>query len=392
VSAAAIPSAVAVTIRYPDHPLPGFRLNPFLTLTPMDNRRLILLLVFSFSLVMLWDGWQKQHQPKVEASAAANSSAGVPTPTPSAAGPAAVPGQSVATAAPAAVPAPKASIRTDLLVAEVSALGGDIVRLELTQHKSSEDPARHYVLFDNGEKHVYSAQTGLIGTGLPNHKTLFVLGAENVALKDGEDAVTLRLDAPPTADGVQVTKVMHLQPRQLPDRRGLRDHATAVAQAIAPHAYFQLTRDGKPAEQVEAFGVTTFTGPAFYTDAEQVPEGAAFADITDGDAKFPKTASDGWVAMVQHYFVGAWLRKARQREFFARSTQFNNLFSAGVILPVASIAPGAEGAVSSRPVRRSAGAGQARRHRPGPRPGGRLRLADRDRRAAVLGAVLVAQA
>lgn len=158
---------MAVTIRYPDHPLPGFRLNPFLTLTPMDNRRLILLLVFSFSLVMLWDGWQKQHQPKVEASAAANSSAGVPTPTPSAAGPAAVPGQSVATAAPAAVPAPKASIRTDLLVAEVSALGGDIVRLELTQHKSSEDPARHYVLFDNGEKHVYSAQTGLIGTGRP---------------------------------------------------------------------------------------------------------------------------------------------------------------------------------------------------------------------------------
>ena len=37
----------------------------------MDNRRLILLLVFSFSLVMLWDGWQKHNQPKAPATAAA---------------------------------------------------------------------------------------------------------------------------------------------------------------------------------------------------------------------------------------------------------------------------------------------------------------------------------
>jgi YidC/Oxa1 family membrane protein insertase len=108
----------------------------------MDNRRLILLLVFSFSLVMLWDGWQKHNQPKV-AAAAAGRPAGVPTPTPAAPQPAPPLCRArVATAAPAAVPAPKASIRTDLLVAEVSAQGGDIVRLELTQHKSSEDPAR----------------------------------------------------------------------------------------------------------------------------------------------------------------------------------------------------------------------------------------------------------
>ena len=73
-----------------------------------------------------------------------------------------------------------------------------------------------------------------------------------------------------------------------------------------------------------------------------------FADITEGDAKFPKTAADGWVAMVQHYFVGAWLPKeGEQREYFARALG-NNLFSAGVILPVASIAPGAEGTVSTR--------------------------------------------
>jgi YidC/Oxa1 family membrane protein insertase len=34
----------------------------------MDNRRLLLLLIFSFSLVMLWDAWQKYNQPKAVAS------------------------------------------------------------------------------------------------------------------------------------------------------------------------------------------------------------------------------------------------------------------------------------------------------------------------------------
>lgn len=54
------------------------------------------------------------------------------------------------------------------------------------------------MLFDKGEKQLYWPRIGLIGNGLPTHKTLFTLGAANVELKDGEDAVTLRLEAPST--------------------------------------------------------------------------------------------------------------------------------------------------------------------------------------------------
>ena len=234
----------------------------------MDNRRLILLLVFSFSLVMLWDGWQKHNQPKAPATAAAaGGTAGVPTPTAAGApGAVAVPGQP---AAPAPVAAPKAIIRTDVLVAEVSAQGGDIVRLELTKHHSSEDSTRNYVLFDNGEKHNYAAQTGLIGNGLPNHKTLFTLGATEAALKDGENAVTLRLDAPPTADGIKVAKLITFN-RGSYQAEVSYEITNGSGAPIAPHAYFQFTRDGQPAEQPGGFGVQTFTGPAFYTDRKSV--------------------------------------------------------------------------------------------------------------------------
>ena len=314
----------------------------------MDQRRLILFLIFSFSLVMLWDGWIKQNQPPAaQQQAAAGNTApvdgAVPTPTLSATpGQPVVPGEQAAQAAAA----PRTVVETDLLRAEVSAQGGDIVRLELKQHKASGEAGGNFVLLDDGTtRHQYAAQSGLIGEGLPNHKTQFQLPAGELRLKDGEDAVELRLQAP-EQNGVQVTKVMRFA-------RGsyLIDVAYEIrngsGQALAPHAYFQLTRDGNPAEQVEAFGVTTFTGPAFYTDANKFQK-VQFADITDGDAKFPKTSADGWVAMVQHYFVGAWLPKeGEQREYFARALG-NNLFSAGVILPVTSIAPGAEGTVSTR--------------------------------------------
>jgi YidC/Oxa1 family membrane protein insertase len=117
--------------------------------------------------------------------------------------------------------------------------------------------------------------------------------------------------------------------------------------SITPHAYFQLTRDGKAAETIEAFGVNTFTGPAFYTDAQKFQK-VSFEDIDEGKAKFPKQASDGWVAMVQHYFVSAWLpTPGAEREFFTQKVG-PDLYSSGVILPVAAVAPGGTGAVHSR--------------------------------------------
>src|SRR5512146_1375995 len=110
----------------------------------MDNRRLILLLVFSFSVIMLWDAWQKQSQPQQPVAAAptatsqtaAGSATAAAVPTPSAipgeAAPAAPAAVATATAAPASGIA-KTIVKTDLLVAEISAQGGDLVRLELTR-------------------------------------------------------------------------------------------------------------------------------------------------------------------------------------------------------------------------------------------------------------------
>ena len=314
----------------------------------MDQRRLILFLIFSFSLVMLWEGWIKHNQPpaaqqQAAAGGAAQADGSVPMPTLSATpGQPVVPGEQAAQAAAV----PRVVVETDLLRAEVSAQGGDIVRLELKQHKASGEAGGNFVLLDDGTtRHQYAAQSGLIGEGLPTHKTLFALPASELRLKDGEDRVELRLQAP-EHNGLRVTKVMSFE-------RGsyLIDVAYEIVnesgQPVSPHAYFQLTRDGVAAEQVEAFGVHTFTGPAFYTEVGKFQK-VDFEDLDSGKGKVPPPASDGWVAMVQHYFVSAWLpEQGVQREYFARPIG-GGLYSAGIIVPVSTIEPGATATIGSR--------------------------------------------
>ncbi|QDF99562.1 membrane protein insertase YidC [Azoarcus sp. DD4] len=309
----------------------------------MDHRRLILLLVFFLSLVMLWDGWLKYSRPPVQpAATAAAGSTGGAVPTPSAG---LAPGAPALPAAQAASAAPRVKVVTDVLRAEISAEGGSIVRLELEKHKATNDRSRGFLLLDDGERHFYAAESGLIGTGLPNHRTTYALPAGEQVLKDGEDSLVLRLEAP-EQNGVKVAKVLTFH-------RGSYlvdvsyEIANAGAEPLKAHAYFQFTRDGKAAEQVEAFGVTTFTGPAFFTDAAKFQK-VQFEEIAEGKAKFAKNASDGWVAMVQHYFVGAWLPAAGvEREFFARKVG-GDLYSAGAILPVSDVAPGASGKAEAR--------------------------------------------
>jgi YidC/Oxa1 family membrane protein insertase len=286
---------------------------------------------------MLWDAWQKHSSPKpavvarqTEAVPSVSAPAGVvPTPTLAAAGGGAV---SAAVPVAAAVVAPGAAtarIRTDLYAADISSRGGDITRLELVRHPDTEDKSKHFVLFDNGGKHIYLAQSGVIGEGLPNHKTEWKLVAGEHVLKEGEQQLEVKLEAA-AANGGKVVKtyVFHRGSYQIEVR-----HEGVAAGA---HAYYQVTRDGKPAEEQGSsmmMGVVTFTGPAVYTDGEKYQK-VEFADVLKNKAKFVQKADNGWLAMVQHYFVSAWLPATGiAREFYMRKVG-EDIYSAGVILPV----------------------------------------------------------
>ncbi|MRR52071.1 MAG: membrane protein insertase YidC [Rhodocyclaceae bacterium] len=313
----------------------------------MDNRRLILLLMFGLSLFMLWDAWQKFTHPQpvtTDVTAAAASRSGNSAPAAGAAGAVATPvapatAGTVPAAANAASNLPFVTVKTDLYIARISARGGDLERLELVTHHATEDKTKNFVLFDNGEKHVYLAQSGLTGEGNTNHNTVYTLPTAPAELKEGANEVVLRLEAPAT-NGLKVSKTytFHRGSYLIDVDQEIVNQGSAP---VAPYVYFRTVRDGKaPEDSSGGLGASTYTGPAVYTEEAKFQK-AAFEDITKGKAKFAAKADNGWVAMIQHYFVSAWLLPGKSEREFLISDLGSGLYSAGLRLPVAAIAPGA---------------------------------------------------
>ena len=322
----------------------------------MDTRRLILFFIFTFSLVMLWDAWQKQqaklNAPPPTPQQQARLAAGVPqpatplavpaVPTGSTAVPAPIPG-AVAAPAPGALPGlTKAVVKTDVMHAEIVSEGGDLRYVEFTQHKDTLDKTRNFVLL--GE-HNYFAQTGLLAQGidLPTHKTIFSLNAGSYELKPGEDKLSVRMES--GQGDVKVAKVYTFH-------RGsyaidvAYEISNGGAAPIAPSAYLQLVRDGKAPAGDSQF-LQTFTGAVFFNDRDKFHK-QDFGDIEKAKAVPVKPAPDGWVGMIQHYFAAAWLPQGNsQREFYSKKVA-ENLYSAGVIVPVGTIAPGATGVFTAK--------------------------------------------
>ncbi|MBS0335809.1 MAG: membrane protein insertase YidC [Proteobacteria bacterium] len=317
----------------------------------MDTQRLILFFVFSFSLLMLWTEWEKGQRPKPPAVTAAAQQpreakavpGEVPTPAPAA--------SPIQTTVPAASPAPAAlkgetiQIRTDLLVADIDTLGGSVTRVELLKHKETNDLTKNLVLL--GPEHQYFAQSGLTGDG-PNHRTLWRVLPGERALADGKNTLELRLAAE-GKDGLAVEKVYTFKRDSYVIDVALDIRNTGTA-PVAPHAYFQLTHDGKEAAAghsiAQSFGAKSFHGFAEYT-TEKKFEKIQYSDIDKGKFDHAKQASDGWIAFVEHYFVAAWVPSGGATRDYVVEKRPDGVYAARVVLPVPAIAPGATARVDA---------------------------------------------
>lgn len=298
----------------------------------MDTRRLILFIVFSFSILMLWDAWQKEQHP-APVGQIAHETAGVaqpPTPT------------TRAVDAPtkdsggALLTGERVKVQTDLIYAEIDTLGGDVRRLELLKHHDSQDKSKNFVLLEDDPKHLYIAQSGLIGNDLPTHKTPFSSAATQYRLAEGTNDLQVRL-VWAGVNGVKVNKVFTFHKGSyVVDVAYEIDNGSTVR--LEPHAYFQLVRNGRPPQDNPRF-ISTYTGPAVYTEKEKFHK-ISFSDIEKDKVSVPKLSDDGWVAMIQHYFLSAWLPANNQpREYYAKKLG-EDLYDVGVILPVGAIEPG----------------------------------------------------
>jgi YidC/Oxa1 family membrane protein insertase len=302
----------------------------------MDNQRLILFIVFSFSLLLLWEAWQGKHAPPPPAAVTASSVTGAntgapPVPTQALNAPAVAPAQ------PGFVKGARAVVETDVLRATIDSNGGDLRQLELLSYRETQERNQIFTLFEDDPTEPYLAQSGLLGKDMPTHRSAFQLNPGTYRLTRGASQVEVPLVWNDPATGVRVEKtyIFKRNSYQIAVRTRVINNGTHPVD-LTP--YYQLTRhSGAP--RGASFFLHTYTGPAFYTDTKKFQK-VTFKDIEEGKAEFEKTADNGWVGLVQHHFVAAWLPEGSvKREYYARALG-DGLYSAGVILAEGSLAPG----------------------------------------------------
>ena len=330
-----------------------------------DIRRTILWVIFGFSIVLLWDQWQafngKQATffPKstpVSAVATAPvmpsaSATSVPTPSTSS-----VP----AVTAPVAnlplglgvtlTPAKreKLVVSTDVFSLTFDTEGGSLVKSSFVKFKDMADKTAGFVLLDESAGRVYVAQTGLIaasgGGPLPTHKTPMTVVPGERTLASGQNELVVTFESQEIG-GIKLVKTYTLK-RGAYDIAVRHDIINASGVSLSPQLYLQLVRDGN-APLGESSFYSTFTGPAIYTEAQKYQK-VEFKEIEKGSMKVEKQATNGYVAMVQHYFASAWLMSdGIQRELFQRKVD-TNLYAVGMITSAGDVAPGTTKTIESR--------------------------------------------
>lgn len=330
-----------------------------------DIQRTVLWVFFGLSLFLLWDRWlvyngrpamfgtaptPQQAAPATPATtpaATVPSSAGVPQ----ASTPAAVPAPVAVDPTPAAGKLPPVVIRTDLISASIDPLGAVVSRVELLNLPVTpdwtasgviglvtgrrNDPNARTVLLEVSPNRVYVAQSGVIGGDFPNHRTPYTWVSGPTELQPGQDRLEVRFSA--EAGGVRVNKTYTFnRGRYAADVS--HEVVNLTDKPLSPSVYLQLTRDGnKPDGESALYYV--YTGPAFFTEQEKFRK-IEFSEIVErSKVQLPKAADNGWIGMIQHYFVSAWVPPPGvTREYYVRPVD-KNLYSIGSIVALPALAP-----------------------------------------------------
>lgn len=295
----------------------------------MDSQRNILLIALLFVSFLLFQQWNMDNAPQPQGQGVeqqVNNSGDVPSHS--------VDGQ----------PIPDQStsnnlitITTDVLALSVDTLGGDVIEAKLLAYDNelnSEDP---FVLLRNEPGHSFTAQSGLIGAnGIDTTagRAQLVVAADSFTITDGQDE--LRVPMTFEKDGIKYTKTFVL-------KRGsyaVDVEYTVNNQSEAPASvqmYAQLKQNLM--DDGGSLTMPTYRGGAYSADDTKYKK-YSFEDMQDKNLNLT-ISNQGWAAMMQHYFVSAWIPRTEETTNLYTRTS-NGQGYIGVRMPAANVAPGSE--------------------------------------------------
>lgn len=308
----------------------------------MDNVRLLLFMALAFLGMLLFQAWQQDYGSARRASTEPVPPSAASADTPEApqqadiddAAPS-VPGLTPETASDSS--ARLINVRTDMLDVVIDSRGGTIVDARLVKYPVAvELPDEKYRLLSQRPSDYFIAQSGLLGADVertPTHEAVFSAAQDSYELADGEDVLPVEL-VWRSPDGVLVTK-------RYTFRRGTHavelEHRVENASDTAwtGREYRQLQR-GEPADSGNAF-MYTYTGGAIYSQQDKYQK-YDFDEL--GEGKLDRDVIDGWVSMIQHYFLAAIVPPRGEQQHFYGKRLPSGRAVIGSYTPAKTVAPG----------------------------------------------------
>jgi YidC/Oxa1 family membrane protein insertase len=326
----------------------------------MDNLRLILLLSLGVVLFLIYQAWMEDYGriPQAPVTTASEQPLSAPTgddseqpalpsdaPNAPPAMPVAATGQSGDTGDTGKA-AEIITVETDVVKAEISTRGGTLQALWLKKYAEiAGQPDKPLQLLKPNDPNMFIVQSGLLGaadSGLPTHNALFSADRTAYTLADGDDAVQVTL-VWTGEDGLVVTK------RYRFERGSYLIHTeqrvdNGSDSAVALRNYDQLQRTDLIDPNKSRF-VNTYTGAVYYG-----PETKYKRESFDAMAKEPLdlAVTGGWIAMIQHYFMAAWIPEADQEQTFYTKVVGGDRYIIGQYSPSVTVAPGGSQSFETR--------------------------------------------
>ena len=238
-------------------------------------------------------------------------------------------------------------IHTDVLQLAIDLEGGDIIELDLPKYLAKIDQPEPYVLLEQNSTRTYIAQSGLIGAngidkdGRPAYST----DSSIYTLQEGQDQLVVKLQWQNEA-GLKVTKRYTL-------RRG--DYLINIDFLVEnsgdsrwqANLFGQLKRDNSPAPSSGSsggMGLQPFLGAATTQPDDHFTK-FTFEDMAE--EPFKATLPGGWIAMIQHYFLSAWIPDPAQNHTYTTRVTSNGFNIAGFTSPALVLDPGQQGEVGA---------------------------------------------
>ncbi|WP_028767779.1 membrane protein insertase YidC [Shewanella fidelis] len=307
----------------------------------MESQRNILLIGLLFVSFLLWQQWQADKAPQ---PVAAQTQSSIPASTVADAHSSDVPDAD--SVVPETVTASKEliTVYTDQLEIKIDPVGGDIVYSALLAHKLEENGDDPFVLLEQTNDIYYIAQSGLIGRdgidSTVNGRAHFDSASREYKLADGQDTLTVPLTYV-SDKGVTYTKVFVFTRGKYNIAVDYQINNTSDVQ-LQVQMYGQIKHSIKESES--SMMMPTYRGAAFSTTDTRY-EKYTFDDMADKN--LDKSTLGGWVAMLQHYFVSAWVPPADDKNIIFSSISAGGLANIGFRGALYNIAPGSEQSIKA---------------------------------------------